>query len=481
MGFPTLTITKSAFLANGEFAETQARYLEPDPGTVRDLEALVRAKNVGIVAHFYMDAELQGVVSSLDWPHVHISDSLVMADRAVKMARDGAQHIVVLGVDFMSENARAMLDAAGFQHVPVYRAAIDPIGCTLAASAETLEYAAYIERAARVPNAMHVVYINTSLRTKAHAHSKVPTITVTSSNVVRTVLSAFVEIPDVHVFFGPDTYMGQNLERLFRTAIALGDDAVRHLHPALDAAKLRDALTRFEYFKQGNCAVHQLFGSEVAARIRDEHGQDFLTAHLEVPGEMFELALEAARAGRGVVGSTSDILGFIVARVREALGRDGASTLRFVLGTETGMITSIVRDVQRVLAESSRDDVHAEIVFPVSSEAITTTNDPGLLVVPGAAGGEGCSVEGGCAACPYMKMNSLDALFALVARIGVEDDDRLAGFHPQTYPELVDGRTVVEVGSEPILHMRAFQTEGKISSQLAHEVTTRRPKAQPRA
>jgi quinolinate synthase len=34
----------------------------------------------------------------------------------------------------------------------------------------------------------------------------------------------------------------------------------------------------------------------------------------------------------------------------------------------------------------------------------------GLSVVPGPAGGEGCSLEGGCASCPYMKMNSLAAL-----------------------------------------------------------------------
>lgn len=31
----------------------------------------------------------------------------------------------------------------------------------------------------------------------------------------------------------------------------------------------------------------------------------------------------------------------------------------------------------------------------------------GLSVVPGPASGEGCNVTGGCASCPYMKMNSL--------------------------------------------------------------------------
>ncbi len=44
------------------------------------------------------------------------------------------------------------------------------------------------------PLSVHVVYINTSLRTKALAHALVPTITCTSSNVVQTVLTAFAQV-----------------------------------------------------------------------------------------------------------------------------------------------------------------------------------------------------------------------------------------------------------------------------------------------
>lgn len=40
---------------------------------------------------------------------------------------------------------------------------------------------------------------------------------------------------------------------------------------------------------------------------------------LQVPGEMFTLAMEAKARGRGVVGSTSDILGFIAKHVTSAL------------------------------------------------------------------------------------------------------------------------------------------------------------------
>ena len=73
--------------------------------------------------------------------------------------------------------------------------------------------------------------------------------------------------------------------------------------------------------------------------------------------------------------------------------------LQFVLGTESGMITSIVRRVEGVLKASGRTDVKVEIVFPVSNDAISTdrqmsgngapvTLPNGLAVVPGAASGE---------------------------------------------------------------------------------------------
>ena len=74
-----------------------------------------------MVAHFYMDPEVQGVLAAAQarWPHIHISDSLVMADSAVEMAEGGCQAVTVLGVDFMSENVRAILDEAGYKDVQV--------------------------------------------------------------------------------------------------------------------------------------------------------------------------------------------------------------------------------------------------------------------------------------------------------------------------------------------------------------------------
>ncbi|KAH6815799.1 quinolinate synthase, partial [Perilla frutescens var. frutescens] len=96
-----------------------ARFLDPDQVKIQELVNFLEEKKIGVVAHFYMDPEVQGVLTAAQklWPHIHISDSLVMADSAVKMAEAGCKFITVLGVDFMSENVRAILDQAGFPEV----------------------------------------------------------------------------------------------------------------------------------------------------------------------------------------------------------------------------------------------------------------------------------------------------------------------------------------------------------------------------
>lgn len=474
--FPSLKITATSLVPQGSFAEAQAAFLRPDPRFVSDLTSLLREKNAGVVAHFYMDPELQGVLAACDWPHIHVSDSLAMADRAIAMAEQGVRTIAVLGVDFMSENVRAMLDASGFKHIPVYRVAAEPIGCSLAESAEADAYGAYLTEASETPRSLHVVYINTSLITKAKAHALVPTITCTSSNVVQTVLQAAAQVPDGHVWFGPDTYMGHNLAEMFRTMSEMTDRQIGDIHREHDRASIRALLSRFHYFEQGTCIVHHMFGREVVDKVREHYPDAFVTAHLEVPGEMFALGLEAQRRGEGVVGSTSNILSFVLGKVDEAIARGERSALRFVLGTEAGMITPIVRQVQDKLRDYASEggrDISAEVIFPVASEAVAQAPESGLGIVPGVAAGEGCSTAGGCATCPYMKMNSLKALTGLLERVDNEPDSNLIPFEPRKYALEIGGRTAADLGGEPILHMRAFQRESRLPEALLDDVLTR--------
>lgn len=265
----------------------------------------------------------------------------------------------------------------------------------------------------------------------------------------------------------------------------------------------------------------------------------------QVPGEMFSLAMSAKKRGMGVVGSTSNILDFIAGKVGwgplihiqsvshqqvcrpmhvpasvvafalvaapnvreeslasptpttpagacpqvgEALGRSQPEHLQFVLGTEAGMITSIVRKVQHLLKSSSRKDVTVEIVFPVSPKSITTAQQTtsagapvqlpgGLSVLPGPASGEGCSLEGGCAACPYMRMNTLQALTTVCERVGsgAAAEAMLEAYKPRPYADKIkrpDGseQTVAQAGCVPILHMRHFQQKKELPQALIDDM-----------
>ena len=470
--FPSLVISDTGLAPQGSFAEVQAEFLSPDIGSVEQLDRLFSEKKIGVVAHFYMDPELQGALSACQWEHIFISDSLKMADSAVEMVEAGCEHIIVLGVDFMSENARAMLDAAGHTEIPVYRVASAEIGCSLASAADGAAYAAWLHQASQTQPSLHVVYINTSLQTKAFAHSVVPTITCTSSNVVNTILTAFAQIDDLNVFYGPDTYMGENLEVLFRALLKMDDEAIQSVHPAHSKQTIESLLDRFHYFKQGNCVVHHMFGDEVAARVERDYGDAMITAHLEVPGEMFEIAMKAQQDGRGAVGSTSNILNFIADRMESVIKSGTGVRQKFVLGTEAGMITSIVNKLRDIRRQYPGERFEAEIIFPVASDAITQTPESELVIVPGTSGGEGCSIGGGCATCPYMKMNSLDSLIEMSERIGVSQFN-LEAYYPKKYASLIAGRTAAELGGQPILHMRDFQRDQKLSSVLVDDILGR--------
>jgi quinolinate synthase len=471
--FPSLVIRADGFAPQGAFAEAQAIYLQPDPAAVARLDAGLRRHELGVVAHFYMDAELQGALRGCNWPHVHVADSLQMADRAVKMAAAGVKAIAVLGVDFMSENVRATLDASGFAHLPVYRAAEAAIGCSLAESAEARAYGAYLLRAARTPHSLHVIYVNTSLRTKALAQTVLPTITCTSSNVLPLLLQAFAQLPNLQVWFGPDTYMGRNLHDILSAFSRMDTATIRKLHPEHTPQSLRAAVACFGYFEQGVCVVHHMFGDAVVAQVKRDYPDAFVTAHLEVPGEMFALGFQAQQRGRGVVGSTSNILDFIGAQVARAVADKRPAHLRFILGTESGMITSIARQVQQQLRQA-RDaaggEIAVEIVFPVAAQAIAATDDIHLPIVPGVAAGEGCSTAGGCASCPYMKMSSLDALMGLIDLLDDGQPGALLAYAPRTYAESIAGVAIAELGGKSIARMRAFQQNGTLPPELVAEV-----------
>lgn len=178
---------------------------------------------------------------------------------------------------------------------------------------------------------------------------------------------------------------------------------------------------------------------------------------------------------RGIVGSTSNILNFIRSKTKEAIDRSSSETLRFVLGTEAGMITSIVKSVQTMLQASQASiKPQVEIIFPVAADAVTKESEE---LVPGVAGGEGCSTAGGCATCPYMKMNDIDALFHVVGHAGLDKiskADVLRDYYPEQYSDTIDGASLSRVGGYPILHMKSLMKTGILSESLVRDITVRR-------
>ena len=491
--------------------------MEPDLDTVHELRDALLKTNVGIVAHYYMDVELQGILQALKESHptlsnrIGIADSLKMGDIAVEMCKatgstkGGVDHVICLGVDFMAESVQAIMNKNGYGHVPVYRATPNAIGCSLAESAESKSYKAWLQQESQRAvkegcNPLHVIYINTSLETKATSSSLVPTITCTSSNVLQTLLQSSSEIPNLRVLYGPDTYMGENLERLLEVIIDSDewtDEKIQtELHKSHTNETLKTLRDNLRVFPQGNCVVHHMFGRSVVDQVKQHYtGQDtFVTAHLEVPGEMFDIAMNLSLQDKGVVGSTSDILTFITRKVQEAVrssigsgegdgATEGPRRLRFVLGTEAGMVSSIVKNVKEVLAQANStasNAVEAEIVFPVSSDAVMATDTSGsgsddMPLVPGVAGGEGCSTAGGCATCPFMKMNSLESVQDILdmvekATSGTQQKlqqhlppDRLTG-------KSIDGQDAVELGTEAILFMRGFMQSKSMPKDLVDKV-----------
>mmetsp|Transcript_34736 Transcript_34736/g.83951 ORF Transcript_34736/g.83951 Transcript_34736/m.83951 type:complete len:498 (-) Transcript_34736:263-1756(-) len=474
--FPSMRITSQAVTAQGSFAEAQVAFLDPDVDAVKRLDNMLAKKKLGVVMHYYMDPELQGLVAACDYEHVFCADSLAMTGAAVEMAKAGVRGIACLGVDFMSESVRSTLDQNGFSHVPVYTLSKQHIGCSLAEMAERPAYSAYLQKASQAKHPLHVVYINTSMHTKATAHDTVPTITCTSSNVVRTVLQAAAQVPDVSIWYGPDTYMGTNLKNMFERMVTLPDEQIAKLHPAHNQQTIRDLLARFDYFKQGMCVVHHMFGGQVVQTIKTDYPIDdntYYTAHLEVPGEMFMLAMDAQQHGKGVVGSTSNILNFIKDKAKEAAS-EGKDCIRVLLGTEVGMVTAIVKETQDILKQLS-DKTAVEIVFPVAAEAMTATGEEGdLSLLPGVQGGEGCSTAGGCAACPFMKMNDLDALMDL-AEAFPESGNPVT---PQLEAQLAtirqtDGLDLAGSGGMPIKYMRHLMQNGDLADDLVTSIRSK--------
>lgn len=242
---------------------------------------LKKENNAVILAHNYQLPEIYDVAD-------FIGDSLELSRQA---AETKAETIVFCGVHFMAETAK-ILSPDKTVLLPDLAA-----GCSLADSITTDQLR---EWKAEHPNAVVVMYVNTSADVKA-----LTDYCCTSSNAVKIVES----IPaDKEILFGPDMFLGAFVQR--KTGRAM------HIWP-------------------GECHVHAGFRAEHLERLQAKHPHAEFILHPEcgcVSQCLYMMGEGKIKSGK--VLSTSGM----ITEVKQSKANE------FIIGTEVGIIERMKRE-----------------------------------------------------------------------------------------------------------------------------------------
>jgi quinolinate synthase len=204
-----------------------------------EVRALAQQRNAVILAHNYELPEIQDVAH-------YLGDSLGLSRQA---AETDAETIAFCGVHFMAETA-SILSPQKKVLIPDLDA-----GCSLA---DSITAAQLRDWKAKHPDALVVMYVNTSAEVKAETDY-----CVTSSNAVDVVRHIWAERgPETEILFGPDMWLGAFVER----ETGLVDEP--------------DRRSRFHIW-DGECHVHAGIKPLDIARTREEHPNAEFLIHPE--------------------------------------------------------------------------------------------------------------------------------------------------------------------------------------------------------
>ncbi|NOX54959.1 MAG: quinolinate synthase NadA [Planctomycetes bacterium] len=212
---------------------------DEDPLDLMDeIEELKREKDATILAHYYVDSEIQDVAD-------FTGDSL-------KLARDAAgvktSTIVFAGVHFMAETAK-MLNPEKRVLLPDLEA-----GCSLAEACQPEDLAAYQRKLRQEGHDITTVaYINTSAAVKSLCDW-----IVTSGNA-REIIERLPE--DAEILFVPDQHLGRYL---------------------------MDVTGRKMFLWPGSCVVHEIFSVQDLLKAKRAHPDSIVIAHPECPQNILE-------------------------------------------------------------------------------------------------------------------------------------------------------------------------------------------------
>jgi quinolinate synthase len=217
--------------------------------------ALLKAHNAVLVAHYYVDGDLQDLALETGGC---VADSLEMA----RFGRDHAsQTLVVAGVRFMGETAKILSPAKR-----VLMPDLDAT-CSLDLGCPPEDFAAFCDAH---PDRQVVVYANTSAAVKARADWM-----VTSSCALAIV--KHLKDQGQKVLWAPDRHLGRYIQQETGADMLLWN---------------------------GACIVHDEFKGTELALLKAEHPNAMVLVHPESP--------EAVVALADVVGSTSQMLSAVV-------------------------------------------------------------------------------------------------------------------------------------------------------------------------
>ena len=217
--------------------------------------ALLKARNAVLVAHYYVDGDLQDLALETGGC---VADSLEMA----RFGRDhAAQTLVVAGVRFMGESAKILSPGK-----TVLMPDLDAT-CSLDLGCPPDDFAAFCDAH---PDRQVVVYANTSAAVKARADWM-----VTSSCALAIV--RHLKEQGQKILWAPDRHLGRYIQEETGADMLLWN---------------------------GACIVHDEFKGVELELLKAQHPEAMVLVHPESPRSVVQLA--------DVVGSTSQMLNAVI-------------------------------------------------------------------------------------------------------------------------------------------------------------------------
>ena len=232
-----------------------------------EIRGLLKQKNAVLIAHYYVDAELQRLAEETGG---FVGDSL-------EMARFGQNHpattVVVAGVKFMGETAK-IISPAKTVLMPTLEAT-----CSLDLGCPAAEFSAFCDEH---PDRTVVVYANTSAAVKARADW-----VVTSSIAVD--LIEHLQAKGEKILWAPDKYLGDYVARATGADMLLWNGACV-VHEEFKAKGIRDLL---RVYPQAGVLVHPESPAAVI-KIADRVGStsQLIQAVNELPHDTFIVATD---------------------------------------------------------------------------------------------------------------------------------------------------------------------------------------------